>query len=272
MDKGLFPKLLLWGMLLLSCLGAVGTLLRSETDPMPLLMQQAAEQQMAVETAVGFAREWMRWDGEELPEARLQRLKPYVNPDALARIAALQTEQKSSRQQVLASELISYASRGSQLHAVRVRVVTTNPERAVWEVEVPVWTQASRGAVISPPLIRPVQAPPVVSETGAAGAAASAETKQRMRPAIESFLKAMCEGKDAESLFNYVTAEAKLTPLAGRIRFASLEHLEAVGSGPYTVTVSFAAQDAATGFRLTQEWKLAVTEENGKFFVSGISV
>lgn len=267
------PKLLLWAMLAVSCLGAVGTLLRTETDPAPGLLERTAERQMAIETAVGFAREWMQWDGEEPSEARLERLQPYANPEALARIAALQAEQKTKRQQVIAAEFVSLASGGGSRFNVRVRVIAENPERVNWEVEVPVWAQVSKGAsVTGPPLLRPLREPPAVPPSGGGEAAAPAEVKQRMRPAIESFLKAMCEGTDAASLLNYVTAEAHLVPLAGRIRFLSLERLEATGSGPYTVTASFIAQDAATGFRWPQAWKLTVTEENGKFFVSGLSV
>lgn len=271
MDVRLLPKLLLWAMLIVSCLGAVSTLLRTEPDPTPVILKRTMEQQMAIHTALSFAREWMRWDGEELPEARIQRLKPYVNPDALVRVAALQSEQKTKRQEVIAAEFVSSSSNGGSRYAIRVRVIAANPERVVWEVDVPVWAQTGKGATVTaPPLIRSPQEPPAVPETASGEPAASADVKQRMRPAIESFLKAMCEGRDTESLFNYVTTGAKLKPLEGRLRFLTLERLEAAGVGPYKVTVTFSVQDAATGFRVTQVWKLAVTEENQKFFVGSV--
>ncbi|WP_144938193.1 conjugal transfer protein [Paenibacillus sp. 32O-W] len=271
MDVRLLPKLLLWVMLIVSSLGAISTLLRTEPDPAPAILKKTMEQQMAVHTALSFAREWMRWDGEELPEARMQRLKPYVNPDALARVAALQAEQKTKRQEVIAAEFVSSSASGGSHYAVLVRVIAANPERVVWEVEVPVWAQTGKGAVVAAqPLFRPPQEPPAVPDTGSGEPAASADVKQRMRPAIESFLKAMCEGKDADSLFNYVTTGANLKPLEGRIRFIALERLEVAGTGPYKVTVTFTAQDAATDFRVTQVWKLAVTEENRKFFVGSV--
>jgi hypothetical protein len=265
-----FPKLILWSMLTLSCLGAVSTLLRTETDSTPAILKRTMEQQMAIHTAASFTREWMQWGGEELPEARMHRLKPYVNPDVLVRIATLQSEQKVKRQDVIASEFVSLSSKGGSRYAVRVRVIAANPDRVVWEVDVPVWAQAEKGAAVAaPPLIRPPQEPPAVPMTES-GEAASADIKQRMRPAIESFLRAMCEGKDAESLFNYVTTGANMKPLEGRLRFVALERLEATGTGPYKVTVTFSAQDAATGFRFTQVWKLTVTEENQKFFVGAV--
>ncbi|MBN2981811.1 conjugal transfer protein [Cohnella algarum] len=271
MDVRLLPKLLLWAMLIVSSLGAVSTVLRTETDPTPAILKKTTEQQMAVHTALSFAREWMRWDGEELPEARMHRLKPYVNPDDLVRIAALQPEQKTKRQEVIAAEFVSSSSSGGPRYAVRVRVIAANPERVVWEVDVPVLVQTGKGAAVTaPPLIRSPQEPPAVPETGSGEPEASADVKQRMRPAIESFLKAMCEGKDADSLFNYVTTGSNLKPLEGRIRFLALERLEAVGVGPYKVTVTFSVQDAATGFRVTQVCKLAVTEENQKFFVGSV--
>ncbi|MEB3102856.1 conjugal transfer protein [Ferviditalea candida] len=272
MGYWLLPRLLLWSMLTVSCLGAASTLLKTETDPSQAILKRSMEQQMAVQTAVSFAREWMRWDGEELPEARIQRLKPYVSPEALNRVAALQSEQKTNRQNVIASEFMSLASASGSRHTVRIRVIALNPERLVWEVDVPVWAESGKGAAVTaPPLIRPLSEAPVVTEPGNAETSASGEMKQRMRPVIESFLKAVCEGKDAESLSNYVTTGAKLTPLKGRIRFVAMERLDATGAGPYAVTVTFLAKDEAAGFRLTQIWKLTVTEENGKFFVSGIS-
>ncbi|MFC0213821.1 conjugal transfer protein [Paenibacillus chartarius] len=266
-----FPKLVLWSMLTLSCLGAVSTLLNTEADPAPILLKRTLEQQMAIQTAVSFAREWMRWDGEELPEARVQRLKPYVTPDALNRVSALQPEQKAKRQEIISSEFVALTSSSGSRYTVRIRVIAATPERVVWEADVPVWVQAGKGAAVTaPPLIRLPQEPPAVPETGSGESAASAEVKQRMRPAIESFLKAVCEGKDADSLFNYVATGSNVKPLEGRLRFIALDRLEATGTGPYQVAVTFSAQDAATGFRFTQMWKLTVTEENKKFFVGSV--
>jgi len=269
----LLPKVLLWVMLTVSCLGAIATLQRPEAG-MPFSVQsQTEQQQMAVTTAVGFAREWMAWDGSEMPEARLQRLKTYVNPEMLARIADLQAESQTARQQVIAAELVSLVSSASPHFTVRVRVIALNPERVNWELEVPVWAQTGQGAAVTgPPLIRLPQTSPVVPAQENAETAISADMKQRLRPMIESFLKAMCEGKDAASLSNYVTAEAKLLPLAGRIRFASLDRVEGAGAGPYVVAATFIAQDAASGFRFAQVWRLTVIQENGKFFVSKTAV
>lgn len=264
------PKLLLWIMLMFSCLGAVSTLFRTETDPVPALLTRTAEQQMAIQTALGFAREWMFWDGGELPEERVQRLQPYVNPDALARVAALQAESNTRSQQVMASECLTIAASGGSSYRVRVRVIVANPERMMWEVEVPVWVQATKGAAVTdPPIIRSLQEPPIVPKIPQA-AAASAAVKERMRSAMESFLKAICESKDAGSLLNYVTADAKMVPLNGRLRFVTLDRLEATGEGPYDVTVSFTIEDASTGFRLAQVWRMKVTEENQKFFVAAM--
>lgn len=271
MDLRLLPKLLLWGMLTLACLGTISTLLRIETDPIPALLKRTMEQQMAIQTALGFSREWMHWDGKELPEARMQRIKPYVNPESLVRIAAILSDKNTNLQDVVAVELISLSSHGYQRYKIRVRVIALNPDRTLWEVDVPVWVQAGKGAAITdPPLIHPLQNPPAVPEPGNGEVEASSGVKQRIRPAIESFLKAMCEGKDAESLFNYVTTGSKLMPLKGRLQFLSLDRLEATGVGPYTITVTFSVKDEATGFRLTQVWRLAVAEENEKFFVGGI--
>ncbi|MCY9668713.1 conjugal transfer protein [Paenibacillus alginolyticus] len=267
----LLPKLLLWGMLMIACLGTVSSLVRPQTDSAPALTRGSLEQQMAIHTALGFAREWMDWNGEELLEARLKRLKPYVNPDVLALFTPLQAEQKTKRQEVIASEMVSFSSSGGSRYTVHVRVFVKNPDRATWEVDVPVWVQADKGAAVTaPPLFRPLRKPPAVPEQGNGEKATSAEVKQRMRPAIESFLKAICEGRDAESLFNYVTTGSHLIPLAGRLRFVSLDQLDATGVGPYAVTVTFSAKDEATGFRFTQVWKLTVTEENQKFFVGAI--
>lgn len=271
MDLRWFPKLLLWGMLTISCLGAVSTLLRTEVDPAPLLLKRTTEQQMAIHTALNFAREWMHWDGEELPEARVKRLKPYVNPESLARTAVLQSKQKTKRQEVIAAEFVSLTSGNGSRYSVRVRVIAANPERIVWEVDVPVWAQAGKGAAVTaPPVSRPPREPPAAPETQIEEANVPADVKQRMRPALESFLKAMCEGKDAESLFNYITTGTTLKPLEGRLRFLSLERLEATGSGPYKVTVFFSVQDALSGFQFTQVWMLTVTEENQKFFVGAV--
>ncbi len=271
MELRWLPKLLLWGMLTLSCLGAVGTLLRTETDPAPDLLARTAEQQMAIETALGFTREWMHWDREELPEARMQRMKAYVQPDALARLAALQAGATGRSQQVEATEFLSVKNGGGPHFRVHVRVIVLIPERTIWEVAVPVWAQAARGAAVAdPPTIQPLREPAVVPDRQVQNEAAPTATKERMRPVLESFLKAMCEGREASNLSNYVTAEARLTPLDGRLRFVSLERLEATGTGPYNVAVSFTAEDAATGFRWPQVWRLTITEENQKFFVASV--
>lgn len=271
MDLRLAPKLLLWGMLVIACLGTVSSLLRTENELTPVVAKQALEQNMAIHTALGFTREWMYWDGEELTEARMKRLKPYVNTESLVRMATIQSEQKTNRQDVIAAEFVSLSSSGGSRQTVRVRVIALSPERVVWEVDVPVWVQAGKGAaIIAPPLIRKPQEPPAVPDEGNGETAASSDVKQRMRPAIESFLKAMCEGKDANSLFNYVTIDANLSPLEGRLRFLALERLEATGTGPYKVIVTLSVQDEASGFRLTQVWKLMVTEENQKFFVGAV--
>lgn len=266
----LLPKLLLWIMLTISCLGTIASFVQPEQDLSATWLQQSLQQQVAVETAAGFVREWMSWNGDELPELRQARLKPYVSLDKLAQVALVQAEQKTSRQEVNAVELISLAGSGPRF-TVHLRVTVANPNRAMWVAEVPLWVQAGKGAAVTaPPLLRLPQELPAVPE-GDKGEAASSEAKQRMRPAIESFLKAMCEGKEKSSLFNYVTVNANLTPLSGRLRFLSLELLEASGTGPYTVIVTFSAQEETTGFKVTQVWRLIVTEENGKFFVDGVS-
>lgn len=271
MDMRLLAKLLLWSMLTLSCLGTISTIWRIETEPTPTLLQRTMEQQMAIQTALGFSREWMYWDGEELPEARMQRLKPYVNPDALVRISTLQLEQKANRQQVISTDFVSFSSSVGANHTIRIRVIALNPKRVMWEIDVPVWVQVDKGAAVTvPPTILPLKEPPTVPEVKSVEAESSTELKQRMRPAIESFLKAMCEGEDADSLYNYVTTDAKLTPLNGRLRFLALEKLEATGEGPYSVAVTFSVQDEATSFRFTQLWTLTVTEENQKFFVRAV--
>ncbi|MNP18723.1 hypothetical protein D3C76_1112160 [compost metagenome] len=61
-----------------------------------------------------------------------------------------------------------------------------------------------------------------------------------------------------------------MVPLNGRLRFVTLDRLEAIGEGPYDVTVSFTIEDASTGFRLAQVWRMKVTEENQKFFVAAM--
>lgn len=268
-----FPKLLLWGMLAFSCLGAVATLLKTEADPLPTMLKRSTEQQMAIHAALGFTREWMHWDGEELMENRMKRLQPYVNPDSLVRMATLQTEKRTNRQDVIATEFVSLSTSNGSHYTVRVRVIALNPERIQWEADVLVWAQFEKGAAIAePPLFRPLQEPSPIPEMRKSEASASSDTKQRMRPVVENFLRSMCEGEDVGSLFNYMTTTAKLTPLEGRLLFVKLERLEATGANPYQVTVTFSVEDVETGFQMIQVWKLGVTEENGKFFVDSLSV
>ncbi|MCD1261284.1 conjugal transfer protein [Paenibacillus athensensis] len=272
MDIRIIPKALIWGMLTLSTLGAISSWVKPEADRAVVAEQAALKQQMAVHTATNFAREWMTWSGEELPEDRLNRLKPYVNPSALARIGQIKTEQKSDQQKVVAAEFVSLSEQDAPKVAVRIRVIVLNPARTVWEVEVPVWVQLGKGAMVTaPPLMRIAQEPFAVSEIKRTDPAVPGSEKERMRPAVEGFLKVMCEGKDAESLLNYVRTDTKLTPLQGRIHFNSLDHLEASGSGPsYTASATFTVKDAATGISFAQVWQLAVTEENQKFFIGAI--
>ncbi|MBW4081284.1 conjugal transfer protein [Paenibacillus sp. S150] len=271
MDMRLLPKLLLWIMLTISCLGTIASFVQPEQDLSATWLQQSLQQQVAVETAAGFTREWMSWNGDELPEVRQVRLKPYVSPDKLAQVVPVQTEQKTNRQQVLSTELLSLSGNGAHF-TVRLRVIVANPSRVLWEAEVQVWMQTGQGAAVTaPPLLRLPQTPPAVPDSGTGGETVSSEVKQQMRPAIESFLKAMCESKEKSSLLNYVSASANLTPLSGRLHFLSLEQLEATGTGPYTVKVTFSVQEETTGFRVTQIWRLAVIEENGKYFVGGVS-
>ncbi|MBB6732774.1 conjugal transfer protein [Cohnella zeiphila] len=273
MTLRLLPKLLLWAMLTVSCIGAVGTLLRTGSEPAPARVERLTEQQMAIETAVGFAREWMHWDGQELAEARAKRLQPYVNPELLSSMAVLKTEKKTMRQQVVAAEFVSLAANNGSRYVVRVRVTAENPERITWVIEVPVWVQLSKGAAVTGlPVIRPGQDPPTVPPSESDGSKVSAEMKQRMRTAIESFLKVMLEGEKEEILSNYVTGDSHLIPLAGRLHFVSLDQLAAEGVGPFTASVSFTVKDTATGFQFAQRWKLSLVEENGKFFVRALSV
>lgn len=271
MDIRWIPKGLLWILLILSSLGAVSSWVRPNTDQLAAFGKFALEQQMAISAATNFAREWMNWGGEESLEDRQVRLKPYVSQTVTNRVNPIKAEQKGSQQKVISAEFISLSSKGTHEFTVRIRVVVQNPARAVWEVEVPVWVQSGRGAsVTAPPIIRPLQEAPIVPEISPTEAVASGDVKQRMKPFIESFLKAMCEGKNAESLFNYVSTGSKLTPLQGRIRMLSLDSFEVTGVGPYNAKVAFTAQDAATGFSFTQVWQLKVTEETQKYFVYSI--
>ncbi|MFC4306407.1 conjugal transfer protein [Cohnella boryungensis] len=266
------PKLLLWMMLILSCLGTASSLIKPATDQSAIIHQATVEQQMAVSTVTSFVREWMTWSGEELPGDRLNRLKPYVNPTAMGRIGQLKAEQKTSRQNVFSVEFESLSIRRVHAYSVRVRVVVLNPARTIWEVEVPVTVQGGKqAAVTASPVIRPLQELAALAEPKLSESVVSSEVKQRMQPAIESFLKAMCEGKDTESLLNYISTGSKLEPLAGRIRFLSLDQLEATGIGPFTARATFTVQDAATGMSFLQSWELKVTEENQKFFVSAVA-
>lgn len=273
MELRIIPKVLLWSMLVVSTLGAVSSVVHPQTDQTEAMNQATLKQQMAIHTAVNFTREWMTWSGEELPEDRLNRLKPYVNPTALARVGQIKAEQKTNQQKVVAAEFISSTVQDSHKVTVRVRVIVTNPARTVWEVEIPIWVQLGKGtSVTASPVIRPSQEPLTVPESNSTEPTASGSEKERMRPAIESFLKAMCEGKDAESLLNYVRTGFKLIPLQGRIHLISLDNLEASGIGPqYNVNVIFTVKDAATGMSFTQGWTLAVTEENQKFFVGAVT-
>ena len=270
MDMKILPKLLLWVMLILSSLGAIASLTQTNQNTTAAWLPQMALQQVAVDTAIGFVREWMSWSGEELPEVRQARLKPYVSPDKLVQVALLQGEQKASLQQVLAVELLAVTGSGTRF-TVSLRVTVANPNRSLWEVEIPVWLQTSQGAAISaPPLFHLPQAPPTVPDGNSEEATASS-VRERMRPAVESFLKTMCEGRDKSSLLNYVTTTAHLNPLEGRLRFLTLDQLEARGIGPYTVTVTFSVQEGITGFHFSQRWKLVVIEQNGKFFLEELT-
>jgi hypothetical protein len=274
MDMRILPKVLLWSMLVVSTLGAISSLVKPEADQTQnaRIYSTTITQLMAVQTATNFAREWMAWSEEELPEDRLKRLKPYVNPTALSRIGQIKAEQKNSQQKVIAAEFVSLATSDAHRSTVRVRVVVTNPARTIWEVDIPVWVQFGKGAsVTASPVIRPLQNPLAVPESHTTEAAASQTMKERMRPAIESFLKVMCEGKDAESLLNYVRSGTTLFPLQGRIHLVSLDSLEVVGVGPYTASVAFTVQDAATEVEFSQIWRLSVSEENQKFFVGSLN-
>ncbi len=262
--------MLLWVMLILSSLGAIETLTRPQQEYTAAFLPQSIRQQVAVDAATGFVREWMTWSGEELPEARQIRLKPYVSPDQLVQASLLQVEQKSSQQQVLAVELLSLSGNGSR-YIVSLRVTVANPHRLLWEAEVPVWMETGKSATVAAiPLLQVPSIPPTVPEENKE-AAASGQVRERMRPTMESFLKAMCEGKEKSSLLNYVTATSNLTTLEGRLRFLSLEQVEVRGTGPYLVTLIFGVQEESTGFRLTQRWKLIVVEQDGKFFVEDVS-
>lgn len=270
MDMRFLPKLMLWVMLVLSSLGAIATFTRPQQDNVAAWLPQSARQQVAIDTATGFVREWMGWSGDELPEARQARLKPYVSPDKLAQVALLQGEQKSNQQQVLAVELVALSGSGSR-YTARLRVTVANPQRMLWEVDVPIWIQANQGAAVSaPPLLRLPSPPPTVPEENKEETVPG-QVREHMKPAMESFLKAMCEGKEKSSLLNYVTATANLTPMEGRLHYLALDQLEARGLGPYTVTVHFSVQEETIGFRLTQKWMLMVIEQNGKFFVEEVS-
>lgn len=262
----------LWFMLLLASLGAVATLLETETDPTPAILQQSISQQKAIHAALAFTREWMHWDVEEPQEERINRLRPYVSNEAMPILADLQGEEATLSQGVIATEFVSINTEKAS-HTVRVRVIVRQPERAVWEVDVPVWVQGNQRASISgPPLIRLPEPPPTIVEADREEPTVSSSIRQRMVPAMERFLIAMLEETDADSLFNYVTAESRLVPFEDRVRFISLDHLEATGTGPYKVTVTFKAQDRATGFMWTQKWEMEVIEENQKFFVHAVDV
>lgn len=271
MDIRMFPKLLLWILLLLSALGAVSSWLRPNTDPSTVNPKLALEQQMAQSTAMYFAREWMTWGGGETPEARQNRLKPYVNGTSLSILSQIKVTDKDKQQRVIAAEFISLANKGNHLYAVRIRVIAMNPARTTWEIQVPVAVQSDKGSlVMDVPVIRPLTIPPPLSVPIVQGIAASNELKQRMKPTIESFIQALCEGKDSESLVNYISTGASFVPLQGRLKVKAIDEFLVYGSGPYTVKVTFSVQDAATGFSFTQVWTLLVIEENQKFFVSAM--
>lgn len=273
MDFRILPKLLLWMMLMVSTLGAISSLMNPGTEQPTWIHQAILKQEMAVQTATNFAREWMEWNGEELPAERLNRLKLYVNPKVLSSVVSVKSEQKYSRQKVIAAEFVSLTTNDAQSYTVRVRVVVLAPERVVWTVDVPVWVhpKMKNGAsVTGPPVIRLPQEPPVVPEGGASEANATSAVTLRMKPTIESFLRAFCESKDAESLSNYVSTGTTMLPLQGRIRMLNMDSIDVAGLGPFTAKVAFTVQDTATGFRFSQVWKLAVTEENQKFFVGSV--
>lgn len=271
MDIRIIPKLLLWILLILSALGTVSSWLKPNTDSSAADNKLSLEQQMAQSTATYFAREWMSWSGDESPEDRQNRLKLYVSGTGLNRMSQIKVTEKGNQQRVIAAEFISLTQKGSHLYSVRIRVIAANPARTTWEMNVPIAVQLGKGSsVVGSPVIRPVSNPPILSTPEVQEVAVSNEVKQRMRPTIESFVRAICEGKAAESLVNYVSTGASLLPLQGRMKVISIDELLVFGNGPYTVKVSFAVQDPTTGFSFTQAWILQVIEENQKFFVSSM--
>jgi hypothetical protein len=265
------PKLIIWILLTCSASGAISSWLQPNAVSSNPDNKLALEQQMAQSTATYFAREWMTWSGDESPEDRLSRLKPYVSISALNRISQMKVMEKGSQQRVIAAEFISLTQTGGHLYSVRIRVIAVNPTRTTWEMNVLVAVQGNKGSsVVDSPVIRPVSDPPVLSSLVAQEPAASNEVKQRMRPTIESFVRAFYEGKDADSLVNYVSNGTIFIPLQGRLKVVSIDDFLVYGHGPYDVKVSFTVQDEATGFSFSQTWTLQVTEENQKFFVSSM--
>jgi hypothetical protein len=273
MELRILPKIVLWILLLMSSLGAISFWRMPEPSSLNTDVNTMLEQQMAISAATNFAREWMSWNAEESPEDRLQRLEPYVDPSVVPRASQMKALEKGKKQQIVASEFLRLEQKNRPFYSVRVRVVGLNPERTVWEMDVSVWADRDKGtSVTAPPIIRPGSEPPthplpadVDSEPSV-----SNEIKQRMKPIIESFLNAYCEGMERASLVNYVTTESSLTPLQGRIQLVTVDGMKVTGSGPYTVNVSFQVEDPITHMIIPQRWSLIVIEENQKFFVKSI--
>lgn len=271
MSVRLVPKLLIWTLLIISSLGAVSEWTKPEMSDPRKIDGMIVEEQMAISAATNFAREWMAWSGEETPEDRSNRLKPYVSRSQLSRISPLQFASKGTSQKVDTVQFLSLRQIVAGQYAVRVRVTITNPERSAWELGIPVSVKLAKGSVITePPAVRLSGEPPEWPLPAESEPPSSNTVKQAMKPTIEGFLKAMCEEKEAGNLVNYVGTGSVLVPLQGRVKFISLDDMQVNGTGPYIVKAGFTVQDGATGTKLPQVWKLRVTVENQKFFVQSI--
>ncbi|WP_040288937.1 conjugal transfer protein [Alicyclobacillus hesperidum] len=266
-------QVVLWMMLSISTLGAIGSLTSSNH---PKLVESTGvneatilQDEEASGFAAAFARSWLTWTAGETPDAWQARMQPFVTSALLSGSGPVNVGSDHKNQQVDAVFPVRVARTAPNTFLVDVYAETNLHPLLMLSVPIS-FDSMGHPAVVNWPMIEPVPSAGSPNTTPQ-GQAASDSVTASLQPVVTSFLKTYLTGKSPDDLVNFVAPGVTIQPLHGLVEWQNLNSIQAFGSSPLTVVATVTVVDPANDTTLPQTYVLTMIQSGGKWFVSSLN-
>lgn len=222
---------------------------------------------LAVEAfAEAFAREYLTWDSTESPEARQERLGPFLS-STLRNQERFRVEMAAAgRQNVVEAKMWDLKPVKEGFYQADVLVTLARGERII--LAVPVAAKDGRLFVYGLPAVNPFRA----GGDGKVYWGPSAGDLPGLKAMLEGFFRAYLEGRDPSELANYAADGTRLVPMGGPTRFEGFRDLRAyrLGEKEGRYAVEVVAAVSWNGVRFDEQFTVFVINQTGKFYVDSV--